>query len=216
MHLPLPTSAIPRVAAAVVVGVAAGFIGGLVITAALGALVGIAAAAAVFVVSGWAVLWPMDAAATRRNVGHEDFRPIVDELVVVTAASGGLGGIVALQVAGGSSAGTAHAAVALIGVFLAWASLHLMYAARYAFLYYEGSGPENSTGGIDFNSTAPPAFRDFFYFSYNLGMTYQVSDTDVSSPEIRAVALRHCLLSYVFGAVILATTINLVAGILTR
>ncbi|AII10798.1 DUF1345 domain-containing protein [Rhodococcus opacus] len=216
MHVPLPTSAIPRVAAAVVVGVAAGVLGGVSTTAALGSLIGIAAAAAVFVVSGWAVLWPMDAAATRRNVGREDFRPIVDELVVVTAASGGLGAIIALQVAGGSSAGTAHAAVALIGVFLAWAALHLMYAARYAFLYYEGSGPEQTTGGIDFNSTAPPAFRDFFYFSYNLGMTYQVSDTDVSSPEIRAVALRHCLLSYVFGAVILATTINLVAGILTR
>ncbi len=157
----------------------------------------------------------MDAAASH-NVGGEDFRPIVDELVVVTAASGGLGAIIALQVAGGSSAGTLHAAVALIGVFLAWAALHPMYAARYAFLYYEESGPETTTGGIDFNSTAPPAFRDFFYFSYNLGMTYQVSDTDVSSPEIRAVALRHCLLSYVFGAVILATTINLVAGILTR
>lgn len=82
--------------------------------------------------------------------------------------------------------------MALIGVFLAWAALHLMYAARYAFLYDEESGPETTTGGIDFNSTAPPAFRDFFYFSYNLGMTYQVSDTDVSSPEIRAVALRHC------------------------
>ena len=47
-------------------------------------------------------------------------------------------------------------------------------------------------------------------------MTYQVSDTDVSSTQIRAVALRHCLLSYVFGAVILATTINLVAGILIQ
>lgn len=56
---------------------------------------------------------------------------------------------------------------------------------------------------------------DFLYFSYNLGMTYQVSDTGVSSSTIRAVALRHCLLSYVFGASILATTINLVAGIVT-
>ena len=81
------------------VGVAAGILGGVSTTAALGSLIGIAAAAAVFVVSGWAVLWPMDVAATRRNVGREDFRPIVDELVVVTAASGGLGAIIALQVA---------------------------------------------------------------------------------------------------------------------
>ena len=95
---------------------------------------------------------------------------------------------------------------ALCGVFLAWAALHLMYATRYAYVYYEANG------GIDFNTDDPPAYRDFFYFSYNLGMTYQVSDTSVSNRTIRAVALRHCLLSYAFGTVILATTINLVAG----
>ncbi len=72
-----------------------------------------------------------------------------------------------------------------------------------------------STPGIDFNSDDPPAYSDFLYFSYNLGMTYQVSDTDVSSSLIRRVVLRHSLLSYVFGASILATTINLVTGIVT-
>ena len=85
-----------------------------------------------------------------------------------------------------------------------------MVTARYAHLYYAGP-----VGGIDFNGTEPPAYRDFFYFSYNLGMTYQVSDTNVSSAAIRSVVLRHTLLSYVFGTVILAATINLVAGIVT-
>lgn len=93
---------------------------------------------------------------------------------------------------------------------MAWAALHLMYAARYAYLYYQGSA-----GGIDFNSEDPPAYRDFFYFSYNLGMTYQVSDTDVSSSVIRSVVLRHSLLSYLFGTSLLATAINLVAGMVT-
>ena len=32
---------------------------------------------------------------------------------------------------------------------------------------------------------------------------------------LRSVVLRHCLLSYVFGTVILATTINLVVGLVT-
>ena len=76
--------------------------------------------------------------------------------------------------------------------------------------------PSAAAGGIDFNSDDPPAFRDFLYFSYNLGMTYQVSDTSVSRSAVREVALRHCLLSYVFGTSILATTINLVVGIVTR
>jgi uncharacterized protein DUF1345 len=97
------------------------------------------------------------------------------------------------------------------GDLLAWAGLHLTYAARYAYLHCT-----LSAGGIDFNDPDyHPAFRDFFYFSYNLGMTYQVCDASVSDPTIRAVALRHCLLSYGFGTIILATAINLVVGIVT-
>ena len=215
MRVRLPTSAVPRLGISLLLGLAVGVVGALTASAALGALAGIAAAAATFVAAGWAVLWPMGPEDTHRNIRREDFSPLTDELVVVAAASGGLGGIVALQVAGGSQAGATQAAAALFGVFMTWACLHLMYATRYAFLYYEGAGDPAAKGGIDFNSTDPPAFRDFFYFSYNLGMTYQVSDTDVSSREIRAVTLRHCLLSYVFGAVILATAINLVAGIVT-
>lgn len=198
----LVPSAWPRLLAAVVAGVLA---------ALAGPLVGIAVAAGVFVLLGWAVLWPMDADATRERATREDLRPAVDELVVAAAALGGLGAVLALLVDGGDHAGRADAAVGLAAVLLSWASLHLMYAARYAHLYHS-----DPPGGIDFNGTEPPAFRDFFYFSYNLGMTYQVSDTAVQSSVVRAVVLRHCLISYVFGAAILATAINLVVGIVSR
>jgi uncharacterized membrane protein len=149
----------------------------------------------------------MDAAATRRNSHREDLRPAVEETAVVVVAVCGLAGIVVLLTLGNSRTA---AAVALAGVFASWAALHLMYATRYAHLYY--LPPE---GGIDYNSGDPPSYRDFLYFSYNLGMTYQVSDTAVSSTTIRAVVLRHTLLSYVFGASVLATTINLVVGAVT-
>jgi uncharacterized membrane protein len=153
----------------------------------------------------------MDSDATHSNAHRETFRPVIEELVVVAAALGALVSIVVLLVRGHSRADPAAAAIALAGVLTAWAGLHLMYAARYAYLYYTPSA-----GGIDFNDSGyRPAFRDFFYFSYNLGMTYQVSDTSVSNATIRAVALRHCLLSYLFGTVILATMINLVAGMVT-
>ncbi|GDY68279.1 hypothetical protein SAV14893_076720 [Streptomyces avermitilis] len=187
-----------------------GAVVGLVRDASLGILAGIAAAQALFVVAGWIVLWPMDAAATHSNARREDFRPGVEESVVVAAALCGLVGIVLLLLLGKSGDGHSAAATALGGVFMSWASLHLMYATRYAYLYYS-----MSASGIDFNSKQPPAYRDFLYFSYNLGMTYQVSDTSVTSATIRAVVLRHCLLSYVFGTSVLATTINLVTGIVT-
>jgi uncharacterized membrane protein len=204
-----PLSATRRLALSVAAGLLAGLVATVLTNMPLGLLTGMAATGLVFAVAGWIVLWPLDAAATRRNVSLEDFKPGLDEVVTVAAALAGLVVIVVLLLFGEkhTSTGDAEAAAALAGVAMAWAGLHLMYAARYAHLYYT-----QDMGGIDFNSKEEPTFRDFIYFSYNLGMTYQVSDTGVSSQLIRAVVLRHCLLSYVFGTGILATTINLVAS----
>jgi uncharacterized membrane protein len=200
----LALSAVTRLAVAVGAGVVVGVVAGLLSDVSIGVLAGIAGTETIFVVAGWATLWSMDADATRRNTRREDFRPVAEEILVVAIALCGLVAIVVLLLLGDSAGG---AAIALAGVFMAWAALHLMYATRYAHLYYL-----TAAGGIDFNSDDPPAYRDFLYFSYNLGMTYQVSDTGVSSQTIRAVVLRHSLLSYVFGTSVLATTINLVAG----
>ena len=172
MRIPLPLSAVTRLSGAVVVGAVVGVVVGVVADAPLGVLVGIAVTATLFVAAGWILLWPMDAGSTHRNAHREEFQPVVEELVVVGTALFALISIVVLLGRGASDTG--HAATALAGVFATWAGLHLMYA-RYAYLYYE-----TSAGGIDFNSDDPPAFRDFFYFSYNLGMTYQVSRTPTS------------------------------------
>ncbi|MFL6089585.1 MAG: DUF1345 domain-containing protein [Aeromicrobium sp.] len=177
------------------------------------ALIGIGVAGGIFVVAGWLVLWPMDAETTRRNAHREDFRPRVDEVVIVGFALAGLGGVVALLVEGGAKEDSWAPAIAVVAVSTAWAALHLMYATRYAHEFYIAG----EVTPIDFNSGDDfiPRFSDFLYFSYNLGMTYQVSDTNLQTSEIRAVVMRHCLLAYVFGTAILATTINLVVGVLT-
>jgi uncharacterized membrane protein len=195
-------------AIAAAVGVAIGAVIDVLTDTRLAVLAGIASAETLFVVVGWIVLWPMAATTTHDNARREDFRPVAEEIVVVAAGLAGLLGIVVLLVGGDTD--TPHAAVAVWGVFMAWAALHLMYASRYAALYYIAGA-----GGIDFNSEEPPAYRDFLYFSYNLGMTYQVSDTNVSRSTIRVVVLRHALLSYVFGTSIVATAINLVVGIVS-
>jgi uncharacterized membrane protein len=205
-------SALGRLVLAVVAGAICGVVADLAGAPDKGVLSGISVSGTVFVVLGWWVLWPMDAATTRASVEREDFNPQVDELVIMGATLLGLGGIVGLLLAGGAHAGRLQAAVSVLGVFMAWGALHLMYAARYAFHYYT-DGPE---GGIDFNHEGyQPAYRDFMYFSYNLGMTYQVSDTAVTAGAIRSVVLRHCLLSYVFGVAVLATAVNLVVGVVT-
>jgi uncharacterized membrane protein len=100
---------------------------------------------------------------------------------------------------------------ALVGVgsvAAAWLMVHTIFTVRYALLYYT-----DSAGGINFNQSEPPAYADFAYVAFTIGMTYQVSDTDLKSRAIRRTALRHGLLSYLLGAVILAATVNLVAGL---
>jgi uncharacterized membrane protein len=206
----LPLSAVRRLQLGVAIGAVVGVVVGLMAGPLLGVLVGIAATGTSVVVAGWVVLWPLDAAETRANVQREDFRPVAEEIVIVLSALGGLVAIVGLLLLSKSANGQAAAAAAPVAVSTVWAGLHLMYATRYAHLYYGAP-----VGGIDFNAHDLPTYRDFIYFSYNLGMTYQVSDTSVGKTTIRAIVLRHCLLSYVFGTVILATTINLVVGIVT-
>jgi uncharacterized membrane protein len=83
---------------------------------------------------------------------------------------------------------------------------------RYARLFYGGDEP----GGIDFHEGDDyrPDYGDFAYLAFTLGMTYQVSDTDLVDRPVRMAALRHALMSFLLGAIILAITINLVASLL--
>ena len=88
---------------------------------------------------------------------------------------------------------------------MSWVAIHTVFILRYAQLYYSGT-----PGGIDFKQPEPPAYVDFAYLAFSIGMTFQVSDTDLQTRKIRATALRHSLLSYLFGVVIVAMTINLI------
>ena len=98
--------------------------------------------------------------------------------------------------------------LSVASVVLAWVSVHTVYTTRYAGLYYT-----SPPGGIEFNEDDPPQYSDFVYLAFTVGMAFQVSDTAFTNKDIRKAALRHSLLSYVFGAVILAGTINLIAGL---
>ncbi|ODR18039.1 hypothetical protein BHQ19_27580, partial [Mycolicibacterium porcinum] len=125
-----------RLGGSVIVGVGTGVVTGALTDTPLGVLVGIAATGVVFVLTGWILLWPMDAEATHRHAHQEAFNPVVEELVIVAAAVGALVSIVFMLVHGGSHSDPTAATAALAGVFMAWAGMHLMYAARYANLYY--------------------------------------------------------------------------------
>jgi uncharacterized membrane protein len=195
---------------------AAGAVAGALITLPgswqIGTLAGWDVAAGVYVAWTWASIWHRDSAATARLALREDpGRPVADALLLVASVASVLA--VALVITAGRAAGSGardlHAALAVASVALSWTVVQTVFTAHYARLYYS-----HPAGGIDFNQEAPPRYSDFAYLAFTVGMTFQVSDTELQTAALRATVLRQALLSYLLGAVILATTINLVAGLL--
>ena len=157
----------------------------------------------------WAVL-RADGERTRSIASREDETRVLADLITLTACVSSLIGVGFILLKAERAEGLAVALMTGLGVVsivLAWALVHTVYTLRYADLYYQHDR------GVDFNEDEPPDYRDFAYLAFTIGMTYQVSDTDLRTKAIRRTALRHALLSYLFGTVIIAVTINVVAGL---
>ena len=164
--------------------------------------------ALIFTVATWHVIRPMDQAQTAAHATREDPTAGASSVILTVASLASLGGVALLLTGAHKGSTILEPALAVASVALSWLLVHTLYTLKYAALYYAGSD-----GGVDFNQKTRPDYHDFAYLALTLGMTYQVSDTDLTSRDIRHTALRHALLSYLLGAVVLASTINLIAGL---
>ena len=174
-------------------------------------LVGWITASLTYTLWVWARVHRLDAAETKDHATREDPSRGLSDALLILASIGSLAivGFVLIQAASIHGPGRLIlAGLSIVSVGLSWVLIHTLFMLRYAYLYFE-----DPTGGVDFNQKEAPDYGDFAYLAFTLGMTYQVSDTAIGDSEIRRTALRHALLSYLFGAVILATVINLVAGL---
>jgi uncharacterized membrane protein len=172
--------------------------------------VGWSVSALVFCVFTFVNVRGRDATQTAAMAKRDDPSPTSTDLLILLANVASLVAVTYLLVHANSTHGVRQAllaSLAVASVAVSWALVHTLYMLRYAVLYYS-----DSAGGINFNQNDPPRFADFAYLAFTIGMTYQVSDTNFENTRIRAVALRHALLSFVFGSMILATMVNLVAG----
>lgn len=194
------------------VGVLAGGLFTLVSSPGLGPLVGWNAAALSWLVLVWRTLWPLDGERTARLASLKDpNRATRDALLLVACLASLLAVAVMLIFAQSVPPGPrrdAYGGLGMASVLLSWLVVQTVYTTRYARIYY--TGPD---GGVMFNQSERPRFSDFAYLAFTVGMTFQISDTNLTSNEMRTTVLRHSLLSYLFGTVIIATTVNLVAGL---
>lgn len=100
------------------------------------------------------------------------------------------------------------------GILLSWTLVHTTFCFHYAHLFYDNvEGTETNAEGLEFPNEKQPDYIDFAYFSFVIGMTFQVSDVEISSRKIRRLALLHSLLAFILNTFVVALTINLIAGL---
>jgi uncharacterized membrane protein len=174
------------------------------------------AAALAFLGSIWPILLRADPAHAAQLATREDeTRGSATVLLLGASMASLLGAGLALNLAGRESGPlrVLLIGVAVLTVVVSWTVVNTVYTLHYADLHF-GS----TKGGIAFgdpDGPEPPTYRDFAYVAFTIGMCYQVSDTTVRDRRIRATVLSHAFLSYVFGVVIVAGSVNLIAGLLS-
>ncbi|WP_262285257.1 DUF1345 domain-containing protein [Micromonospora sp. MA102] len=218
--MPRPTAArvhehIPAAVQLVVmalVGVFAAAAAAAMLAPVLAPLVGWDGAALSWLILQWGRLSRLDAVRTARLAKLEDpNRATRDALLLAACLASLLAVGLVLTTAHNVPPGLPrdlYGGLGVLSILVSWFVVHTVFTTRYARLYYSGE-----PGGIDFHQAEPPCFSDFAYVGFTVGATFQVSDTDLSSSEMRRTALRHLLLSYLFGAVIIAATVNLLASL---
>jgi uncharacterized membrane protein len=201
-----------RITVSTLVGAVAGTVAAFFIIIWAAVLIGWDVMALTLLLSLWLTVWHLDPEATQRHATRLDpSRGFADGLVISAGVAILAAVALALVRAGGAHGGTKASllALGLLSVVFSWVSVHTVFTLIYARLYY---GDE--VGGIDFNEPDRPCYVDFAYLAFTIGMTFQVSDTNLTAKVIRRRALQHALVSYLFGAVIIALVINIVATLL--
>jgi uncharacterized membrane protein len=204
--------ALARVAVAAVAGAVAATLQALFGPPAVAPLVGWDALALTYVCLTWWRIWPLDAEQTARRATRHDPTRTISYTLLIVAALASLIAVGAVLFQATHSKGTAEILRVALGVgsvVVSWALVHTTFALHYARTYYSDHGG----CGVDFNQSEPPRYTDFAYLAFTIGMSFQVSDTPLTTTDVRRVALFHGLLSFLLGTVILAGTVNLIAGL---
>lgn len=166
----------------------------------------------------WITFYTTPPQRIREQARRQDDTRIVIFILILIATCISMLAVISILVMHGESAHdkALQIPVAIACMLLSWCLVHTIFTSRYAHLYYADHKINKDThaGGLDFPGEKHPDFVDFAYFSFTLGMTFQVSDVQISSGSIRRIALWHGLLSFGYNATIIALTVNIIAGLM--
>jgi uncharacterized membrane protein len=182
-------------------------------------IVWIAVALSIIILDWITILWahPKD---IREIASLEDSNRYLIFLFVLTAS---LVSLVAMYLLLKSTKGeaedtvTAYIFLAMGAVIVSWWMVHTVFTMRYAHLYYTAGKGKTPIGGLEFpGDDKEPDYLDFVYFSFVVGMTFQVSDVEISSKKLRRLAWVHGLIAFAFNTAIVALSINVISGLVSK
>lgn len=169
------------------------------------------------VIMDWIIILNAHPKEIRKIAKLQDSSRTLIFLFVIVASLISLGAILFLLKGTKGQAGadvTGHILLAMASVIVSWWLVHTLFTMRYAHLYYNAiDGETTPVGGLQFPDETEPDYLDFVYFSFVIGMTFQVSDVEVSERPIRRLVLMHGLISFAFNTAIVALSINVVSSL---
>jgi uncharacterized membrane protein len=175
------------------------------------------AGALLWLVLAWTVAMHDDPSHTgSRGALADPGRNLMLGIVLISIVAGLAAAIVILGKGPNVPAGDRNIALAigLLAVVLGWALIHTTFVFRYAHMFYFDDDDDGvATRGLMFPGTADPDDFDFAYFSFVIGMTFQVSDVQITDPKVRRIVLLHGVISFAYNTAILALVVNLASGL---
>ncbi len=164
----------------------------------------------------WITFFTVDSPHIKAEANKQDEGRIAAFIIALVATLAALLAAVSLLISkkGSFSEMTSSLLIAFGGLILSWALMHTNFAIRYAHVYYSAKASrEGGPGGLAFPEDKHPDFLDFAYYSFVIGMTFQVSDVSITSSKMRRLTLLHSLMAFAFNTVIVALTVNVIAGL---
>jgi uncharacterized membrane protein len=172
--------------------------------------------AATFSISSWIVFFTRPVAEIIKLANKEDGSKVFVMISIIISSFASLFAVLLLIISNEQPADRVVLSVilAVTGMIVSWIMVHTIFTFHYTHMYYF-TGKDDTPGdeALDFPATKKPDYLDFAYFSFVIGMTFQVSDVQINSRIIRRTALAHALLSFAINTFVVALTINLIAGL---
>ena len=170
-----------------------------------------------YIITSWVVMFSRSLEQIKKMAKEEDGSKSFVVVFTVIASIAALVTVLIMVISSGNTEKNEllTVLVCFFSVMLSWFLVHTILTFHYAHIFYDDDvlGTKQYRGGLIFPEDDEPNYLDFAYFSFVIGMTFQVSDVEVTDKKIRRLVLLHGLISFLLNTFVVAITVNFIAGL---